>query len=330
MVPALIERSLRTLHERRVPDETIADFHRAGFFRVLQPKRFGGSQLDFSVFARLVRELAHGCASSAWVYAVIAELGWVMAMFPEEAQQEVWANDLLALGCAAVDPAGKASIVPGGYLLSGRWPFVSGSDHAQWVFLTAPCEDARDPVVRQFLVRRSEVSFLDDWYVLGLVGTGSRSVVAQDVFVPAHRTITQADLLDGTGPGAATHPDAPTYRSPRRFLTAFSISPVLVGLADRALELAMASLRKRTSAGDSPELDAVRLRVAEATAEVATANLILDTTLAQTVSKLAAYETITEGDILRNRMLGAHMAQMARSAIARLGTVSGSGWVFEL
>src|SRR6185295_11379874 len=146
---------------------------------------------------------------------------------------------------------------------------------------------------------------------------------------PTHRTITQTELLDGTAPGVSLYPDAPTYRSPRRLLTSFSISPVLVGLADRALELAMGSLRKRARAGASPELDAVRLRVAEATAEVETASLILDSTLAQSVSKLAAGEKITEGDILRNRMLGAHMAQMARSAIARLGTVGGSGWVFD-
>src|SRR5262245_24979140 len=90
LVPTLRERSAQTDRDRRVPAETISDFQRAGLFRVLQPRKFGGLQMEFSVFANLVRELAHGCASSAWVYAVMGELGWVMAMLPEEGQVEVW------------------------------------------------------------------------------------------------------------------------------------------------------------------------------------------------------------------------------------------------
>ena len=148
LVPSLLERSPRTEAERRVPDETVADFERAGFFRVLQPKRYGGLQMEFSVFAHLVRELAHGCASSAWVYAVVAELGWVMALFPREGQDEIWGSDPSARGCAAVDPSGKAEKVAGGYKLSGQWRFISGSDHAQWVLLTAPCGEGAARVVR--------------------------------------------------------------------------------------------------------------------------------------------------------------------------------------
>lgn len=84
LVPSLLARSAETTRNRRVADETIEDFRRAGLFRVLQPARFGGFELDFAVFARITKELAHGCASSAWVYAVVEELFWVIATFPED------------------------------------------------------------------------------------------------------------------------------------------------------------------------------------------------------------------------------------------------------
>lgn len=327
LVSVLAERAPRTAAERRLPDETLAEFRRADFFRVLQPKRFGGLELDFRTFALLVRELAHGCGSSAWVYAVIGELGWVMAMFPEEAQREVWGDNAQALGCAAVDPAGRAEMVAGGYRLSGRWRFVSGCDHADWIMLTAPCHDG---AVRHFLVPRGGLGFIDDWHVLGLAGTGSKSVTADNVFVPAHRTITQDDLLNGTAPGRYLHPDGLTYRAPRRFLTAFSISPVIVGLAERALDLVIDGLRQRIAAGAAPpDLDAVRLRIGEAAAEIETAALILDTMLGDCMTRLAETAPITGQEVTRKRFIAGYMVRLARQAVDRLCLVSGSGWVFD-
>ena len=331
LVPALIARAPRAKAERRVPDETIADFQRAGFFRVLQPRKFGGLQLDFGVFSQLVRELAHGCGSSAWVYAVIGELGWVMALFNEQAQREVWGENPSALGCAAVDPSGRAKKVAGGYRLSGTWRFVSGSDHADWFYLTAPTtEGSGDTINRQFLLPRREVSFIDDWFVMGLVATGSKSVRVEDVFVPDHRSITQDEMIWGTAPGRDVHPDGPTYRSPRRFLTAFSITPVIVGLAERALTIVIEGTRKRIAAGmPPPEFDAFQLRLADAAADIDTARLIMDSTLQKAVARLSAGDTITLQDVLKHRFHSAHMVKIARAGIDRLCTISGSGWVFD-
>jgi alkylation response protein AidB-like acyl-CoA dehydrogenase len=325
LVPELRRRSAQTIAARTVPAETIADFHRAGFFRVLQPKRFGGLQLDFPVFANLVRELAHGCGSSAWVYAVVGELGWVMAMFPEEGQAEVW-SDPSAVGCAAIDPAGRAERAPGGFRLTGQWRFISGSDHAQWVMVTAPADDE----IRQFLVARSELETIDDWFVLGLIGTGSRTLRANNLFVPERRSITQRGMLQGNAPGAAVHSDYSVCRAPRRFLTAFSLSPVPVGLAERALALTIDAATQRIASGQlPPDLDVLQLRIAEAIAEVETVRSIFDGCLADAVARLEAREAITDQDALKNRMVAAHMVKLARSAIERLCGVSGSGWLFD-
>ena len=277
LVPVLAARAADTERLRRVPDETIADFHRSGLFRVLQPKRFGGHELDFAVFATITRELARGCASSAWVYCVIEELFWVLACFPEEAQTEIWGEDPAALACAALLPTGTGVKDGDGYRVNGEWGFLSGSDHAAWVFLTAACDDGKGGrEIRNFFVRASEVQFIDDWHVIGLAGTGSKSCKVDNLYVPAHRSVRYDDLLGGTAPGRRVHPQYSLCRAPRRYLTTFSITPVLVGLANRALELTTDMLRSRVHSGAMPnEFEVVQQKVAESAAEVATANLIL-------------------------------------------------------
>ena len=273
-----------------MPDETIEDFRRAGLFRVLQPARFGGLELDFAVFARITKELAHGCASSAWVYCVVEELFWVLATFPEEAQLEIWGEDPQALACASVIPTGAAERDGEGYRLSGQWHFLSGSDHAVWVFLTAACDNGMGGrELRNFFVRRSEVEVIDDWHVFGLAGTGSKSVKLDGVHVPAHRSVAYDDVLSGTAPGSRVHPQYSLCRAPRRYLTTFSITPVIVGLAERALEVTTEMLRSRLNAGVVPdEFEVVQQKVAESAAEVKTANLIFDTHLRESVAALEA------------------------------------------
>ena len=331
LVPVLAQRSPQTERERRVPDETIADFRRSGLFRVLQPARFGGLELDFSVFALITRELARGCGSSAWVYCVVEELSWVLATFPEEAQTEIWGEDPAALGCAALMPSGAGVKDGNGWRLTGQWQFLSGSDHASWVFLTAPCDDGKGGrEIRNFFVRASELQFIDDWHVIGLVGTGSKSCKADNVHVPMHRSVRYDDVLAGTAPGARVHPQYSLCRAPRRYFTTFSITPVIVGLANRAMDIATDMLRSRLNAGAIPsEFEVVQQKLAESAAEVATANMILETHLASSVAAVEAGEAIGEKEIARNRLMSSYMVRLARQAIERLVTVSGSQWVYN-
>jgi 3-hydroxy-9,10-secoandrosta-1,3,5(10)-triene-9,17-dione monooxygenase len=331
LVPVLAARAAETERARRVPDETIADFHRSGLFRVLQPKRFGGLELDFSAFAAITRELARGCGSSAWVYCVIEELFWVLATFPEEAQTEIWGEDNSALACAALLPTGTGVKDGGGWRLTGQWGFLSGSDHASWVFLTAACDDGKGGrEIRNFFARASEVEFIDDWHVFGLVGTGSKSCKASGVFVPAHRSVRYDDILAGTAPGARVHPQYPLCRAPRRYLTTFSITPVIVGLANRAVEITTGMLRSRLNSGSLPnEFEVVQQKLAESAAEVATANMILDTHLANSVAAIEAGEPIGEKETARNRLMSAYMVRLSKQAIERLCSLSGSQWVYN-
>jgi alkylation response protein AidB-like acyl-CoA dehydrogenase len=331
LVPVLAARAAETERQRRVPDATIADFHRSGLFRILQPKCFGGLELDFSVFARITRELARGCASSAWVYCVVEELFWVLATFPEEAQTEIWGEDPAALACAALLPTGTGFKDGDGWRVSGEWGFLSGSDHAAWVFLTAACDDGKGGrEIRNFFVRASEVQFVDDWHVFGLAGTGSKSCKADNVRVPAHRSVRYDDLLGGTAPGRRVHPQYSLCRAPRRYLTTFSITPVIVGLANRALELTTDMLRSRVNSGAMPnEFEVVQQKIAESSAEVATANLILESHLRDSVAAIDAGLPIGDQEVSRNRLMSSYMVRQSMQAIQRLCSLSGSHWVYN-
>ena len=145
LIPLLAERAPAATAARQLPAETIAEYHAAGILRILQPKRFGGMQGRFSLFSRIVEELTYGCASSAWVYAVLAEHQWIIAQYPEAAQIDVWGEDPLAVAASSLAPREAARRVPGGWRLSGHYPFSSGCDCAQWAIIGAFLGTKGDP-----------------------------------------------------------------------------------------------------------------------------------------------------------------------------------------
>src|SRR5690348_10660886 len=174
LIPRLTERAPAAAAARRLPPETIAEFHEAGILRILQPKMFGGLQGRFRIFSRIVEELTWGCASSAWVYAVLAEHQWIVTGYSEQAQVDVWGDDPLAVVASSLAPRAAATRTTGGWRLSGRYSFSSGCDYAQWAVIGAFLGDAGDMRHAAYLlVPLGEVEIIDDWHVLGLRGTGS-------------------------------------------------------------------------------------------------------------------------------------------------------------
>src|SRR5215813_5035201 len=250
LIPRLAERAPATAAARQLPPETIAEYHAADILKILQPARFGGLQGRFSLFSRIVEELTYGCASSAWVYAVLAEHQWIIGQYPERAQIDVWGDDPEAVASSSLAPRAAARRVAGGWRLSGRFPFSSGCDYAQWAILGAFLGEAGDPRhIAYLLAPLADVEIVDDWQVLGLAGTGSKSLVLHDVFIPQHRCVMVSDLFAGTPPGALVHPEYPVLRAPRGFLVSYSLPPVCIALGQRALDVACAELARRVSRG---------------------------------------------------------------------------------
>jgi alkylation response protein AidB-like acyl-CoA dehydrogenase len=332
LIPALAERAPAAAAARRLPSETIAEYHAAGILRILQPKCFGGMQGRFSLFSRIVEELTYGCASSAWVYAVLAEHQWIIAQYPEEAQIDVWRDDPRAVASSSLAPRAPARRVVGGWRLSGRFPFSSGCDYAQWAILGAFLGEIGDPRhVAYLLAPLAEIEIVDDWQVLGLAGTGSKSLVLHDIFIPEHRCVMVSDLFAGTPPGALVHPEYPVLRAPRGFLVSYSLPPVAIALGRRALDIACAALASRVSRGVTKlaESEVVQMAIGEAAAAIDVATMLLHSGRESSTAAVSSGRKITEAEALRARRDMVYAQHQVNWAVDRLSELNGARWVYD-
>src|SRR3954464_552328 len=230
LAPLFRERASRTEELRRLPPETERDLHEAGLFRIVQPKRVGGSEFDYVALVDFADAVALADASVAWNLANLSSHHWMLAMFDSTAQDAVWSKDPDALIASSfVFPAGRARRVEGGYLLQGRWPFSSGVDSSAWNMLAGivASDDEADGIeYRIFLLPKRDYKIVYTFYASGLLSTGSNDVEVDDAFVAEPMTLEVADVAGGPTPGSAVNPNA-LYALP-----VFSLFPyVLSGVA---------------------------------------------------------------------------------------------------
>jgi 3-hydroxy-9,10-secoandrosta-1,3,5(10)-triene-9,17-dione monooxygenase len=265
----LAARAAKAEQDRRVPHETIADMQAAGLFRVFQPKRWGGYEMDPATYFEIQLALAQGCMSTGWVYGVVGLHPWLMGLFDDRAAQEVWGTDDTTLICSSLMPTGTAVSAPGGFRLSGRWKFSSGSEHCGFAYLGGtPAEDGKPGDRSIFLVPRSEYEIEDTWRVSGLKATGSHDIVVKDAFVPAYRRLRWIDNFNCFGPGQAVNPSV-LYRwiFGQIFFRGVSTPALgaLQGMLDAFLRYGSARVARGARAVDDPS---VQLVVAEVTAAI--------------------------------------------------------------
>ncbi len=187
--PVLRERAADTERNRVVPTASIDDCREAGFFKIILREKFGGFELPPAVLYDVIMEVSAACASTGWVLAVLALHNWEGACLTERSQEEIWGDDPESLISSAYAPTGQVEKVDGGYRLTGNWPYSSGCDHSQWAFvggLVSPVE-GEPPVMSAFTVPMTDVEIVDDWNVVGLCGTGSKTLKLDAVFVPDYR-----------------------------------------------------------------------------------------------------------------------------------------------
>lgn len=215
LIPVLAERAGQGERDRRLPKETIADLQAAGLFRVLQPKRWGGYEMDIHTYFEVQMALGEGDMSVAWVYGVLGVHPWAMGVFDDRSAQDVWRNDTGTLMCSSLMPVGLAEPVAGGFRLKGRWKYSSGCEHCEWALLggVEPSPPGAPVDRRVYLVPRSDYEIVDTWHVSGLKGTGSHDIVIKDAFVPEYRTQKYSDNFRGYGAGLAVNKN-PLYRLP--------------------------------------------------------------------------------------------------------------------
>ena len=244
---------------------------RVGFFRVLQPKRWGGYEMDLHTFYEIQLALAEGDMSTAWIYGVSGVHPWFMALLDNRAAQEVWHSDTSALICSSLMPAGRATPVEGGYRLSGRWRYASCCEHCDWALLGAMVATGNGgpPEGRIFLLPRKDYGTIDTWQVSGLQATGSWDVSVEDAFVPAHRSQSMLDNFLLKGPGQALNTSS-LYRLPFGQIFVRGISTAALGALQGMLNafLDYGKTRVTRAGGRSAENPFVQLLCAETAAAI--------------------------------------------------------------
>lgn len=318
---------------RRVPDETIADFREAGFFKMLQPARWGGLEVDPRAFFDVQMTVASACPSSAWVLGVVAVHAWQLALFPLEAQEDVWGKDPGTLVSSSYAPTGKVTRVEGGYRISGRWSFSSGCYYCQWVFLggfVPPEVEGKPPEMRTFLLPRRDYRIDDNWHVAGLKGTGSKDVVVENAHVPEHRTHKLVDGYKRQSPGNAVN-EAPLYRLPFGQIFVRSVSTSAVGAAMGAYDAFVDAAAKRVAASDGAKVaedPATQTVCARAASLVDETRLVLDCNFAEMMSLVEAGKDIPIDRRVRFRYDSAMAVVKSAEAIDLLFTASGGRAIF--
>jgi 3-hydroxy-9,10-secoandrosta-1,3,5(10)-triene-9,17-dione monooxygenase len=332
LLPVLRERAAHCEELRRLPDETLRDFHDSGLFRFQQPGRVGGSELDFVAVVDFGALVARACASSAWNLINLGSHHLLLGMFPPKAQDEVWGRSVDTLIASSfVFPAGRAVRADGGYRISGRWPFSSGVDPSDWNMLAGQVAGEGDapPEQRVFLLEKSQYVVHDTWFAGGLRGTGSKDVEAADAFVPEHRTLAVADLRGGATPGSVVNP-GPLYRMPVFALFPYMLSGVALGVAEGLIDQFASGTvgRGKMTGAKIAAVQSVQLRLGEAAAFARASRLFQETNCRE------AQAMIERGDVpdlptkTRYRLEGAYAVDWAVRAVDTMFMLSGASGLY--
>jgi 3-hydroxy-9,10-secoandrosta-1,3,5(10)-triene-9,17-dione monooxygenase len=334
LVPRLRDRAARTEELRHLPPETELDLHEAGLFRMLQPRRIGGAELDYVALIDCADLLGQADASVAWNLANLASHHWMLGMFEPTAQDLVWGRDPDALIASSfIFPAGRATRVEGGYRLHGSWPFSSGVASCAWNMLASVVysDDEADGIeYRIFLLPKADYKVLDTWNVAGLRGTGSCDVEVRDVFVPDYMTVAVGDLAGGPTPGSELNPNS-LYALPVFALFPYVLSGVALGNAQACLDDYAEVVRHRISTYNHAKLSdfqSTQIKIAQASAKIDAARLIMRSTC------LNAMEDARRGHVpdmatkTRYRRDGAYSVNSCTDAVSMLFAASGARGLF--
>jgi len=323
------EKALETEQRRHVSAELIGMMRDAELFRLMQPERFGGFEYGYDVFVELVAAIGAGDGSTGWVYSLGAVHPWLIACYPDEAQKEVWSQDRDAIAAVSYAPAGKAVPDKDGYRLTGRFSFASGVDNANWGIVGGMLPLKEGPKPGFFLVPRSQFSIHDDWFTMGLAGTGSKTIVVEDQFIPDYRTVTFADMLIGNGPGTTTNPNS-LYRQPMLAVVPHCLVAPALGMARGALEAFKEQVAGRTTRGavaggnnKMSEFVTIQMRVAEATASIDAAGLMIHRDIRDTLSIIESGKPADVNLRMRNRLTHSFATKLLVQAVDALFLAAG-------
>ena len=330
MKPRLRELAEQAENERCIPTETIDAFRDAGFFRILQPRSYGGYELSPQNLADVVFEVASACGSSGWTLAVLGLHQWEVQLLSEQAMEEIWSENREVLLSSAYAPTGQVVPVDGGFRLTGRWPYSSGCDHAEWAILggfTSHADEGQGPMHCGFFVPASDYRIIDDWQTMGLAGTGSKTIELDDVFVPSHRHHPIFGFAPAPPEGAS-----PIYRIPFGLVFVDALCATVLGIAQGVHDLSLERCLTRQQGMDPAKYQDnpdVHRYLAE------TEYAIRSATSMRVQNQSEAMRIVGEGGELSMLQKARYLWEAAKSshvcaeAVARLYAVSGAHTIYQ-
>lgn len=330
LIPALKARAEAADNNRRVPDETIRELLDLQLLQMLAPRRYNGLEMDFPTFVDCVTEVGRGCGSSAWVFTILGVHHWIGSLFGAKVQDEIYGDKDHALWpLTFAGRGGDAVPVEGGYRVTGHWGFASGVDFSDWVGVSALIqkEGAKEPDDRlHLIVPKSEVEVIDTWHVSGMRATGSRDVVAKDVFVPAHRTLTQGDILNYRSPGLAVHPDYAALKIPFYGVMVAAVMGPPLGIAKGVLDEFLAYTQSRVAFRGPNQLDrqSIHVKVGLASAKIAAAEALCRNVMREMQDTAEAGDYATPEQRMRWRRDSAYLVQLCAEAVDMIVATAGA------
>jgi 3-hydroxy-9,10-secoandrosta-1,3,5(10)-triene-9,17-dione monooxygenase len=329
LAPRLHDRIPQAEALRRLPDENVRDLLDSGLIALEVPHKYGGAELNLDALLEVTAVLSEACSSTGWVYALWGAHMWLIGQYPERVQDEIF-GDPNALISSVVSVEGTPEKVDGGYRWTGRGFFSSGVDHCTWLSASLNLQPGEWPGdIRWFMIPRSDIEIVDDWHTVGLKGTGSKTIVVKDVFIPDERVLAFKELSEGKGAGATLY-GSPVYRASFDFTYTLPLGGPAVGIARAMLKAFEARTKSRMSDGTPRQLSgqpATLTRMARASADIdAAMSLLLET------AHEVCYIPAAEANPLQRQMCRtyvAYAAQLCRAASNSLFEASGGSAIYE-
>lgn len=282
ILPMIAANAAEAERERTVPVENIALLKGCGMHRAFQPRCYGGLEISLPEFTECVIALAGACASTAWAFSLLCTHSHQLAMFSKQIQDEIWGVNPDATASSSIAPFGRIEEVEGGILFSGEMGWSSGCDHAEWAILGCRRYNSEGELEYCFAVLpRSDYEIRDDWFAAGMRGSGTKTLVVKDAFVPNHRIEAAKDMMEGRSSGFGLYPYSKIFYTPYRPYFASGFASIGLGIAERMLEAFKEKTRNRvrayTGASVGTAVPAL-MRLAESTHQVAAARAFLEKT----------------------------------------------------
>lgn len=318
---------------RFVAPASVAAMTDAGLWRVLAPSSHGGAEAGLRTQVETVLAVAEADPAAGWVQMVSNAHVWMAGNYPAECQEEVFAGgpDVRLPGTLAAQ--GRASRAEGGWRLSGRWQFASGVDHGDWLVIGAVSDEAPESRTKAIhvIVPKRDVVVDDTWYTLGLRGTGSKDIVADDVFVPDHRSMPTRELFDGLSPhgeGNATH----INRLSVLVCLSVQLAAAVTGIAGGALQLHVertAGRREVYTGASKAENATTQVRVAESATELLLARSLIRQAADRCDEVAVTGQRLTTDERAELKWHAAYVVELSRRATERIFAGSGAHGVYD-